>query len=494
VSPVTSSSSTSHLSHLIKFLVAKKDRNELFCFGGQWSPSKDGGDPSVNDDALIRAAIRCTKELAQLDLSTCKRWSKFMEIHYRRGPLLDQREISVIFLPDTVSLVPTMDDFMRIWRQRQAKQQAAEKTMKNDKKKVDKVPEEEPVTEQEPQDESEERPKEETEEQPIAKEEPADEAIESESLPEGSDAYPEVEEKEGGNLHPPSVPDVDEDQEIRKTSKENNNLSENPASATSVPSGPIGFPKKPCVYVVTKSESPNKFRSAMLSLDGLLDYDEGDKFEATFEISLFAELFEEMLQRDCAYIILQSLINRATTKVPKSDQRGSRKRQRDEVTKDITQKSSKKAKVEKKEKEKEKEKENEETKDKPKEEVTEEKLKEELFGNVSDAPLDTHNEILVDKVEPDTTSSKNEVTIETENKEKITPKITNSKENNLELLQAYHFFDRNRTGYIKTVDLEAIIHSLGLDLPPKYVRDLVNNAADKHRKKIDYVKEFEKRD
>ena len=45
-----------------------------------------------------------------------------------------------------------------------------------------------------------------------------------------------------------------------------------------------------------------------ISLDGLLDYDEGDKEEATFELSLFAEGFHEMLMRDYGLTILNVLI------------------------------------------------------------------------------------------------------------------------------------------------------------------------------------------
>lgn len=53
----------------------------------------------------------------------------------------------------------------------------------------------------------------------------------------------------------------------------------------------------------------DKWRSATLSLDGLLDYDESDKDEVTFELSLFAESFQDMLMRDygeAVYAALQS--------------------------------------------------------------------------------------------------------------------------------------------------------------------------------------------
>lgn len=50
-----------------------------------------------------------------------------------------------------------------------------------------------------------------------------------------------------------------------------------------------------------------QWRSACISLDGLLDYDEGDRDEATLELSLFAEAFQDMLMRDYGTIILNCL-------------------------------------------------------------------------------------------------------------------------------------------------------------------------------------------
>lgn len=51
----------------------------------------------------------------------------------------------------------------------------------------------------------------------------------------------------------------------------------------------------------------DRIRSATLSLDGLLDYDESDKDEATFELSLFAESFQDMLMRDYGQIVYETL-------------------------------------------------------------------------------------------------------------------------------------------------------------------------------------------
>jgi hypothetical protein len=50
-----------------------------------------------------------------------------------------------------------------------------------------------------------------------------------------------------------------------------------------------------------------QLRSMTISLDGLLDYDEEDREECTFELSLFAEVFHELLQFKMGSRILTSL-------------------------------------------------------------------------------------------------------------------------------------------------------------------------------------------
>ena len=68
-------------------------------------------------------------------------------------------------------------------------------------------------------------------------------------------------------------------------------------------------PKDVSILVKARNTSSVKLRTMTISLDGLLDYDEGDKEEATFELSLFAEGFHEMLMRDYGLIILNALIS-----------------------------------------------------------------------------------------------------------------------------------------------------------------------------------------
>ena len=59
------------------------------------------------------------------------------------------------------------------------------------------------------------------------------------------------------------------------------------------------------VHPNTKAKS-GKFDCATMSLSVLLDYRTDDNKEGTFEVSLFAELFNEMLMRDCGFELYRS--------------------------------------------------------------------------------------------------------------------------------------------------------------------------------------------
>lgn len=54
-------------------------------------------------------------------------------------------------------------------------------------------------------------------------------------------------------------------------------------------------------------ENKEKWRSACISLDGLLDYDEEDRDEGTLEMNIFAENFTEMLSQSYGQLILDAL-------------------------------------------------------------------------------------------------------------------------------------------------------------------------------------------
>lgn len=60
------------------------------------------------------------------------------------------------------------------------------------------------------------------------------------------------------------------------------------------------------------------------------------------------------------------------------------------------------------------------------------------------------------------------------------------------VLRAFQYFDCNFTGYLKTKDLETILHCLGYYFSHSYVRHLVQKAADSDYKRLFYKKLTEK--
>merc|ERR1712111_304692 len=67
-------------------------------------------------------------------------------------------------------------------------------------------------------------------------------------------------------------------------------------------------PSSPCIFVHPNSKAKSgKFDCRVESLSVLMDYRTEDNKEGTFEVSLFAELFNEMFTRDSAYKMYRAL-------------------------------------------------------------------------------------------------------------------------------------------------------------------------------------------
>ena len=75
------------------------------------------------------------------------------------------------------------------------------------------------------------------------------------------------------------------------------------------------------VHPNTKAKS-GKFDCATMSLSVLLDYRTDDNKEGTFEVSLFAELFNEMLMRDCGFQLYRAIVDAAPKVKAASDDKG----------------------------------------------------------------------------------------------------------------------------------------------------------------------------
>ncbi|VDK40067.1 unnamed protein product [Taenia asiatica] len=111
----------------IHFLVGGKSKSETLAIGGPWSPSLDGPDPDSNSQTLINTAIRTFKGFTGVDLSSVTEWVRFLEIRYYRAaatkaPTMieeeeereiseDKQEVVVFFIPDISHLVPSEEEW-----------------------------------------------------------------------------------------------------------------------------------------------------------------------------------------------------------------------------------------------------------------------------------------------------------------------------------------------------------------------------------------------
>lgn len=84
----------------------------------------------------------------------------------------------------------------------------------------------------------------------------------------------------------------------------------------------LNFPEMPAIIVQpSKTAKSGKFDCAVMSLSLLLDYRQEDNKEHSFEVSLFAELFNEMMMRDFGFRIYRALIEAPEMKDDEKEKR-----------------------------------------------------------------------------------------------------------------------------------------------------------------------------
>lgn len=252
------------------------------------------------------------------------------------------------------------------------------------------------------------------------------------------------------------------------------------------------LPDEPTIIVHPNWSAKNgKFDCSVMSLSVLLDYRLEDNKEHSFEVSLFAELFNEMLQRDFGYRIYKTLAS-----IPAKDE----KKEKDKkAKKEVEKKEADKREI-KKEKEEETEepavkkvKEDEEDKKKleeksmKKEESRDEEENEDA-GSTANAeeydPMeaeDAEDDDDDDKDDDDSNdrdrkdrkddrkSSKERSSKDKEKKQMVTY--------NKELLMAFVYFDQSHCGYLLERDLEEILYTLGLHLSRAQIKKLLNKPV-----------------
>ncbi|XP_073978957.1 cell division cycle and apoptosis regulator protein 1-like isoform X3 [Rhodnius prolixus] len=195
-----------------------------------------------------------------------------------------------------------------------------------------------------------------------------------------------------------------------------------------------------------------KFDCSVVSLSALLGYRQGDTKEHAFEVSLFAELFNEMLMRDFGFNIYKAVL--AAPERPKEE----KNRDKDE---DRKKDKTKDKEGEPKDKES---KDSDKDKDKSKSGKDEKKDKEKEEGKME-----------VDEAEDENT--RESTTKKEEEKKKEVKKVLKIMDQNL--LLSFTYFDTTRGGYIYDRDLEDLLFSLGLALSRSQLRKLVQKVATK---------------
>lgn len=200
----------------------------------------------------------------------------------------------------------------------------------------------------------------------------------------------------------------------------------------------------------SKTAKSGKFDCTVMSLSLLLDYRPEDTKEHSFEVSLFAELFNEMLMRDFGFSIYRALYD--LPEKPKEKEKDDKKREKD------------------KEKDEKDKKDKEPKKDREKKDS----IKSDHDSDASDFDDDDDSKSRKDK----------------DKKKRERPKMYTKDRH---LLLSFGYFDQTHCGYIFEKDIEELLYTLGLNLSRAQVRKLVGKVITRdslhYRKLTDKVKE-----
>lgn len=462
-----------HPTRLINFLVGVKGKNEPIAIGGPWSPSLDGPNPTEDPKVLIKTAIRTTKALTGINLSSCTQWYRVAEVRYLRpeethkGKLVPARvETSVIYLPDVWSCEPTHLEWetLQLTYKKQLQKKLAQLEGKEDAQDEDEEGGDESLGEvKDPTHYSELDPKsmkivelrrelecrnlssKGLKSQLIArltKQLKAEQEQEEENAAEKKEQEKKEEEKEEEKM------DTEEDEEKKKKEEEEQKKEQERKKATL--ERRYTLPEKKSILVYPNPTAKGgKFDCSVMSLSVLLDYRPEDNKEHSFEVSLFAELFNEMLMRDFGFSIHKCLS--ACPEKPKEEKK---EKEKDKDKKKEDEPSAKKKKTDEKDK------------DSDKKESSPEKKEDK----------DKKEEKKEDKEDKDKSEKKKDK----EDKEKKEKKDKEKKKYMTlkpDLLLACIYFDQNHCGYVLDKDLEEIIHAIGLSLSRAQVKKLISKVV-----------------
>ncbi|XP_063443898.1 cell division cycle and apoptosis regulator protein 1-like isoform X2 [Mytilus trossulus] len=473
-----------HPTRLIHFLVGVKGKNETMAIGGAWSPSQDGLNPDEDPKVLIKTAIRTTKALTGIDLSACTQWYRFAEVRYLRpeeihkGKHLPTRvETTVIFFPDVWSCSPSRLEWASLqtaYKKQLQKKIAAISDGPKDTSSQEEDEDTENVEVRDPTHFSQLDPKamkiidlrreleartlsnKGLKSQLIAR---LTKSLKMEQEKEESDE--QVKEEASTPMEEEVLKNLEEEKTEEKKKEEEEKRKKDEREKVSL-ERKYALPENPAILVHPNPLAKSgKFDCAVMSLSVLLDYRPEDNKEHSFEVSLFAELFNEMLMRDFGFEIYKSLVRAPEKK-----------------------EEEKKDKEKEKEKEKDKDKDKEKEKDKKSEEKStkeptpkKRKKDEETKDSKKDGEKNDRKAYVVKKDADDKSEEKKEEDEEESDDKKKKKDKKKYFTRFPALLLSFTYFDQNHTGYLIDKDVEEIIHTIGLQLSRAQVKKLAQKSV-----------------
>ncbi|CAH8639675.1 unnamed protein product [Heterobilharzia americana] len=344
----------------IHFLVGGRAKSETMALGGPWSPSLDGPDPLGDPRTLINTAIRTFKGLTGLDLSSCTEWVRFMELKYYRMPdtkapafteaeeerdiTSERPEVVVFFIPNAAHLLPSEEQWAKT---KEYYNSILQKLLTDEKAEQDGVPEQADgeasvadASMDEPEESGTRSDMEPTHYSKLdvntlkvndLRNELAARKLDTKGLKVNLVARLQSALDEEKKADAPEDLQVDEESKAEQTP----NKTASPSATQSKDDSKDLSEKerrrlerlyrlgdKPAIVIhPNKSAKGGRFDCHRVSLFSLLDYRTEDQKEHNFEVSLFAEQFHEMLQRDAAFTIFKA-IHDAPEKEIKPEQDG----------------------------------------------------------------------------------------------------------------------------------------------------------------------------
>ncbi|KAG9428072.1 cell division cycle and apoptosis regulator protein 1 [Apis mellifera carnica] len=509
-----------HPTRLINFLVGLRGKNETMAIGGPWSPSLDGPNPEKDPSVLIRTAVRTCKALTGIDLSSCTQWYRFLELYYRRaetthksGRVVPSRvETVILFLPDVWSCVPIKLEWDGL--QLSYKKQLERKLLRaasspddldaaNDTdeaavadQKDDPVPEKKDPTHY-----SELDPKSMnvTElRQELAARNLNCKGLKSQLLARLMKAITSEQAKEEGrqddieendkDISPPPKEEEDKKfKDIKDHDEDRRKLCERERAALEKR---YTLPESSHIIVhPSRMAKSGKFDCTVMSLSVLLDYRPEDTKEHSFEVSLFAELFNEMLMRDFGFRIYRSLCSLPEKPKEKDEDKKKDKKddKRDEKKDDKRKDDDKRCKKD------------ERKDDKRREGSKDKKDEKDAKNKVDDRDREKEKNDDDDDDEEDESDDDDSIKDGRRDREKDGRKRKiKLYTHDPYLLLSFVYFDQTHCGYIFDKDIEELIYTLGLKLSRAQVRKLVQKVVTRdslhYRKLTDRSKEDDLKD